>query len=253
MGSTIDVKKISSTQSSKEFEHSSKRQEMDKAITQFFEKLSSPSDNFDPEEAFTTLRNYLTNHERILYSTISTLIYARYENNTKFDPSGTLLSNLEALVDYSEKPDNLENQKNTLSKHQNESVLNDTRKSVLKIFDHVTLASHQYEILKQTDDEYDEKFKKRISTYQKEMSKEMNAQMITMVGIFTALAFLVFGSISSLDGIFENIQMPLFKTMSIGLIWGLCVLNTVFVFLYCIGKMTKLSFKSSDEEKISLF
>ena len=45
------------------------------------------------------------------------------------------------------------------------------------------------------------------------MSKEMNAQMITMVGIFTALAFLVFGSISSLDGIFEQNAIPLFKVI----------------------------------------
>ena len=73
----------------------------------------------------------------------------------------------------------------------------------------ITLASQQYTMLKQSDTEYDEKFQKRITAYKEEMSKEMNTQMITMVGIFTALAFLIFGSISSLDGVFENIHISI--------------------------------------------
>ena len=36
--------------------------------------------------------------------------------------------------------------------------------------------------------------------------------------------------------------------MSIGLIWGFCVINMIFVFLYCVGKMTKLSFKSTTDD-----
>lgn len=85
------------------------------------------------------------------------------------------------------------------------------------------------------------------------MSKEMNAQMITMVGIFTALAFLVFGSINSLDGVFENLKMPLFKTLSVGLIWGICISNMIFVFLYCVGKMTKLKFKANENDDATIF
>lgn len=79
--------------------------------------------------------------------------------------------------------------------------------------------SQQYIMLKQTDEEYDEKFKARISSFKEDMSKDMNAQMITMVGIFTALAFLIFGSISSLDGIFENTALPIFKVMSNSIIF----------------------------------
>ena len=166
---------------------------------------------------------------------------------------GTILSNLEALVEYTENPINITNKKQILPKNTKETAVDDARKMVLKIWDHVTLASHQYTMLKQTDDEYDDKFKKRIASYKEEMSREMNVQMITMVGIFTALAFLIFGSISSLDGIFENIKIPLFKTMSIGLIWGLCVSNMIFVFLYCIGKMTRLNFKADDRPKATIF
>lgn len=123
----------------------------------------------------------------------------------------------------------------------------------MEIRDHAILASQQYRMLKDSDEEYDKKFRERISVIKEEMTKEMNAQMITMVGIFTALAFLIFGSISSLDGIFENIEFPLFKVISIGLVWGLCVSNMIFVFLYCIGKMTGLNFKANQSPDASFY
>lgn len=75
----------------------------------------------------------------------------------------------------------------------------------------------------------------------------MNAQLLTMVSIFTALAFLVFGSISSLGSIFSNLEIPLLKVIIVGCVWGLCILNLIFVFLFCVGKMTGLNFKSNLE------
>ena len=230
-----------------------KLQEMENALRNFFQILAQTSDRFNAEYAFDGLFNYIKEYDRILYSTISNIIYADYENPGIFEPAGTLLSNLDALISYAESDDIISMKKKNDSDHQTEKVVYDTQKAILKIWDHVTLASQQYQILKQSDEEYDEKFKRRIAGYKEEMSKEMNSQMITMVGIFTALAFLIFGSISSLDGIFENIQIPLFKTMSISLIWGLCVLNTIFIFLYCIGKMSKLNFKANMHPNASIF
>ena len=80
----------------------------------------------------------------------------------------------------------------------------------------------------------------------------MNAQLITMVGIFTALAFILFGGISSLDNLFSGFKnTDLFPTIVIGCIWGLAILNVIFVFLFSIGKMTNLSFKSTHNPKAS--
>ncbi|MCQ2322538.1 MAG: hypothetical protein MJZ47_02835 [Bacteroidales bacterium] len=250
MASKINVPKGSPLEVHAQSDHI---QEMENAISSFFAKLEKPNEQFDPEGTFDALLNYITIYERILYSTISNIIYKRYADSGKADVSGTLLSNLDALVRYSETSENIAAKKKALTGGQTEDNVDQTRKAIIKIWDHITLASHQYTMLKQTDDEYDEKFQKRIATYKEEMSKEMNTQMITMVGIFTALAFLIFGSISSLDGIFENIELPLFKTLSIGLIWGLCVSNMIFVFLYCIGKMTKLNFKANDKADATIF
>jgi len=251
---TIDIEKTNEPASNSfSQDHSDRIQNMEEAIRKFFIKLQQRNDDFQPASAFNELLSYITIHDRVLYSTISNIIYYSYESSGNFDPSGTLLSNLDALVRYSEDPNNILAIKKSLSEHQSEKTVDDTRKAVLKIWDHVTLASQQYTMLKQSDAEYDEKFKKRISTFKEDMTREMNAQMITMVGIFTALAFLIFGSISSLDGIFENVSIPIFKVMSIGLIWGLCVSNMIFVFLYCIGKMTKLNFKANKDSDASIF
>lgn len=251
----INLEKADSAHSDYTIEnHSGRLQEMESALRKFFEQLDKPNEKFNASEAFDELLRYINNYDRVLYSTISNIIYAHYScDDATIDPAGTLLSNLDALICFSENDRNILAKKTSLAKNQTEESVDDTRRVILKIWDHVTLASQQYTMLKQSDEEYDEKFKKRISSYKEEMSKEMNTQMITMVGIFTALAFLVFGSISSLDGIFENINLPLFKVMCIGLIWGLCVSNMIFVFLYCIGKMTRLNFKASQSVKANIF
>lgn len=228
-------------------------QEMENSISMFIDMLEKSNEQFKADKAFESLLKYNKEYDRILYSTISNIIYKKYESSGSAELSGTLLSNIDALVKYSESPDNIHKLKDSCKGNTTPKDIDTTRKTVIKIWDHISLASHQYTMLKQTDDDYDRKFKKRIAEYKEEMTKEMNTQMITMVGIFTALAFLIFGSISSLDGVFENLEMPLFKILSIGIIWGLCVLNMIFVFLYCIGKMTKLKFKSSDNPDSSVF
>ena len=250
----INVEKAENTHPTPLTEQNDKLQEMESAFRKFFDHLNKPNEKFSASDAFDELVKYVNNYDRILYSTISNTIYAYYsQSDSKSDPAGTLQSNLDALIRYTENADNIVAKKSALTKNQTKESVDDARRIVLKIWDHVTLASQQYTMLKQSDAEYDEKFKKRIASYKEEMSKEMNAQMITMVGIFTALAFLIFGSISSLDGVFENINLPLFKVMCIGLIWGICVSNMIFVFLYCIGKMTRLNFKANQTSNATTF
>lgn len=64
----------------------------------FLEFLQTPNNRFDPETAFQMLYTYLLGNKRILYSMITTVIYARYQQNTVQDPVGTLLANLDALT-----------------------------------------------------------------------------------------------------------------------------------------------------------
>lgn len=123
----------------------------------------------------------------------------------------------------------------------------------MKIWDHINLAHQQYSALKQSDAEYEEKFNKKMIPIKEDLSKDLSQQLLTMVSIFTALAFLIFGGISSLDNIFANQEIPILKLMIVGSVWGLCILNLIFVFLFCVGKMTKLKFTSTDNSDATIF
>lgn len=99
-----------------------------------------------------------------------------------------------------------------------------------------------------------EKINDEMKTSITELSRNMSEQLLTLIGIFTALAFLLFGGISSLENIFSDIQtVSLLKLVILGCIWGLCLVNLIFVFLFCVSKMTKLSFSSTENRNASIF
>lgn len=64
-----------------------------------------------------------------------------------------------------------------------------------------------------------------------------------MVSIFTALAFLIFGGISSLDSIFSAKNLIIIRIITLAIVWGLVMLDLLFVFLFCIGRLTNLTKK----------
>lgn len=225
--------------------------DMQREMNIFFELLKVNNRNFDAENAFKSLMKYIRTYKRFLYSTVSHSVYdlANEDNSGKHasnhDRFGTLLSNIEKLVEYVDNDTNISNHVNAVREGEREAVY-DTQKAVWKIWDHVNLAHRQYDELRQSDSEYDEKFQNRIEKVQGKISGEMNAQLLSMVGIFTALAFILFGGVSSLENILSGIQEAhLLKLLIVGCFWALGMMNVVFVFLFCIGKMTKLNIKSS--------
>lgn len=160
-------------------------------------------------------------------------------------------SNLDAVLKYIQSDTFEERLKSAKLIEKNKLYF--ARKTVFKIWDHINLAQQQYSVLKQSDDDYREKFQKSIALVREKLTKEMSAQLLTIVAIFTAVAFFVFGSISSLDNVFSNTNIPLLKAVIIDSVWGLCVINLIFVFLFCIAKMTKLNFKSSNKKDATIF
>lgn len=225
------------------------------AIVSFFKLLQVECSVFDEKNAFDCLKEYISKYGRILYAPISNEIYNCYDKYSYEEAMrimGTVITNVEKLVAYTETP-GFQTRRNQTRKPESIQCLGDTQKAVLKIWDHVNLANQQYIVLKQSDDEYKEKFDKLISSYKEDMTKNMSNQLLTMVSIFTALAFLVFGGISSLDNIFSVHGLPLMKLMCVGAVWGLCILNLIFVFLFCVGKMTKLNFRSTDDPEANIF
>ena len=233
------------------FNHSG-LQDMQREMTSFFLLLQEDNNTFKAEEAFKALNKYIGTYERILYSTVSLIVYdiTNQDNDSKEknerDRYGTLLSNIDSLLEYSDSHTIIESLKKASSSDEEKKNIEDTRKAVWKIWDHVNLAKRQFDDLKQSDDEFKRRFNEQIRESQESMTKEMNSQLLTMVGIFTALAFILFGGISSLQSVLGGLkEAHLLKLLILGCVWGIGMLNVIFVFLFCIGKMTKLNFKST--------
>lgn len=203
--------------------------------------------DFNAYDCIKLINNYIKEHDRLLYSVISNYIF-----ELKNQDPGIFITNLDFLTQFvlSNKY-NEEYLGNNKSNSQLEEYLK-VKKTILKLWDHVHLALYQFDNLKQSDEEFKRKFIKNIEPVNTEVNKQlneftkgMNSQLISLVGIFTAMSFLVFGAINSLDDIFKNAQsIPILQIMIIGSIWGLCITNLVFIFMFFVSKMTKLEIKS---------
>ncbi len=229
-------------------------EEMNEKVQALCKALLTDNNNFKKDAVFQDIYKYISNYDRILYAPISNMIYACYNDHTAEEATnimGTINSNIIAVVNYSQGKE--VNEFITKARGENKKHLQDTKKVILKIWDHINLAHQQYSALKQSDAEYEEKFNKKMRPIKDELSKDLSQQLLTMVSIFTALAFLIFGGISSLDNIFANQGISVLKIMIVGSIWGLCILNLIFVFLFCVSKMTKLKIVSTSEPNATIF
>lgn len=234
---------------------SERRNKREREIVSFLQLLLVENENFDTKGAFEKLKKYIEKYDRILYAPISNWIYGYcqdIENEDSEDEFGKVLSNMDKLVEYSEG----EECKKRFERYRTEEskrLILDTQKTIIKIQDHLTLAHQQFGVLRQSDAEYSEKFMKLITPHSKELTKDMSNQLLTMVSIFTALAFLLFGGISSLSNLFSAEGFSIAQIICIGAVWGLCMANVLFLFMFCIGKMTKVSFSSSEVKDATFF
>lgn len=197
--------------------------------------LNRPSDEYDSGKTITSISKYAKLSQRIIYSEISAYVFSLSDSER-----GNFLTNMEMLLVESRNDEKLEEQ---------------VKEDILKIYDHVHLALYQVEHFKRDDEELKniigrnlEPVKERFEGKIESAYKEIYAQLIALIGIFTALAFLVFGSISALDNIFSKAnEMPMLKIAIIACIWGICLINLIFVFIYFIAKLTRLD---TEEKKM---
>lgn len=244
-------------------------QAMTDQVIEFCTQLLIDGSKFDEEKrenVFDLIYQYIKTNHRILYSPISNLIYTWFDkesSKTAEKKLATMTANLQYVSSYIETEKYKQRLKSVQGSKNEEKYYYDTEKAILKIWDHVNLAQQQYRTLKQSEDEYKDKFNRSISPIKdelelkvKEVTKKIDdiySQLLTIVGIFTALAFLLFGGLTSLGNIFNNTQLPILKLIIIGCIWGIGILNTIFVFLFCIEKITNLDFGNSKKNKYPIF
>ncbi len=212
---------------------------MSMEMESLFKLFLENNNKFNPNKSFSALKKYFKKYERIIYAPISNFIFMdidRIEDDER-DILGTIYSNIDKTYEYAKKQ--------TSDNEQEQEIISKIVIALIKMRDHVNLASNQYKSLKQSDDEFKSKFKKIIKPVQDKMERKISSQLISLVGIFTAMAFLIFGGISVLGEIaygFQNASM--IKLIMITSLWGLCIINMIFTFLFCVSKMTKLNFAS---------
>lgn len=188
------------------------------------------------------LKTYIKKYDRLLYTVLSDAIYESFIKNE--EKEDFILGNIDYLLDLC----NNDIEENFNSSNKNELKNKKyVRKVALKIKDHTNLAIRQYRTLKQTDDEYKRKFSEQIGVFKEKLTQDITSQLITLVGIFTAIAFVVFGGISSLGSIFSDInKKSIIKLIISSSIWGIAMFNLIFGFLLGISKMTGLNISSSN-------
>lgn len=132
-----------------------------------------------------------------------------------------------------------------------QNITRETIRAIWKLWDHINLAHRQFQVLRVSEGDYKKRFEEQVNAVEARTIKESTSQMLTVVGIFTALAFVAIGGISSLGGILSGLQSgQLLKLLIVACVWGIGMLNVVFIFLFGIGKLTKKELKSNDSDKI---
>lgn len=207
-------------------------------------QLVISSNCFDVEETYKAVKDFILRHGRWLYSIVSSFLFDCTEQDVS-----TFISNLDELRDYAYQqiaqcdP----NEKKKRDQYEKNATAID------KLWDHSNLAQTQNQSLHDSDETFRARFDKNLIPFKAEFTHEMNMQFISLIAIFTALSFLVFGGISSLDNVLSDVgRVPILELMIVGIIWSLCITNLVFVFIFLVAKMTKLDIKSSKQEKATL-
>lgn len=192
-----------------------------------FRRLIIDPSAFDTDTFIRHLSDYLSKYNRIHYSSLSSLIYSNEESKQ------WISSNLEQLVNYTDKPDY-----NSLfgADEQKESV----KKIIVKIWDHYHLADAQMIVL--SDEKFYEHFLPERDSINQSIADEgrkLNKELIAMVAIFTAMSFLIFGGLSSLSNVLSTTieKLPVLNISIACLVWGLCVYNMIYLFMYLVGKL----------------
>lgn len=200
-------------------------------------------EKFESNQALEKIESYIKNHDRLLYTVISDKIYAVL--NERDNKGEQILTNIDFLLE--EIQEEIEKKESNKEKDDYFKL----RTIVIKIKDHANLAIRQYNSLKQTDEEYKEKFNQQIGSFKEDVMKEITSQLITLVGIFTAIAFILFGGIGSFNSIFTSLEkVSVIKIVIISSLWTIGMSDIVFIFLLGISKMTNLDIGDKTKNNI---
>ncbi len=194
--------------------------------------LCMQSSKYKPEKMVETIDLYINRPDkldRILYSEISNYIFGLTSANR-----GTFSTNVECLLLY------VLDEKN--------SVKEDTRKIVIKIYDHVQLATHQIENGRNMFGDAIVEAKSRLHDEIKGIEKEH----ITILGIFASIVLAFVGGITFTTSVLENIdKVSVFRLIFTVDVIGAVLVNVIYLLISFILKINDKD-KESDRKFIKI-
>ena len=128
-------------------------------------------------------------------------------------------------------------------------------KLTIKILDHIDLAEHQYASLtnniKRIEEQLNEKMKKIGDDVNKteDQINSIYSQIISIIGIFTGIAFILFGGVSALNGIKDAVQTngaAFLRVMAYASVIGAFVIGAVLLFFRFVLVLTRKSVSSKE-------
>ena len=165
---------------------------MERGMKDLLKELFKPNKEFDEKKFFQIVTDYVNNYDRLLYSELSSRCF-----NLNPAQIESIQMNISSAVEYAYS--------SKIQDDGKKELVQRTKRSILKLYDHFNLATAQRELAR-TDDSIVNIVDKKVSPFKEELMKDMSSQLITLVGIFTAIAFVVFGGITSLSSVFSSIN-----------------------------------------------
>lgn len=221
------------------------------------------SDNFSIEgdelkENLKKVVDYYNRYTRHQYHIISRFVNKKMEESE--DSINYILNNIDgmlAFLKYNQEECSSIIEIETEGKLNIEDILLDLE----KLYDHIALEEERIKtngiIIRNSNSEIENNvistFNSIMNSFQNkvdEISNSLNANIITVVGLFSAIIFVFFGGITSLseliNGIWkiktkDELTIPLIVILVVGLI----IFNIVFLLLYSISKIVDRNIGSS--------
>ena len=244
----IDVFKLSGDEAVSDGDVDSYLLKLQNETKDLCKKLDTSAATFDKQSFFDYIYSYVESDNRLVYSSITNYIFSIVPEKKKAveqeENVDSIVSNLRAVIDYVNGEEFKDKNIN-----KSETTITLTKKYLLKFWDHVNLAQRQYEQITK-EETY---FQRLAEDSVEKATKPITRDLISLVGIFTTLSFLVFGGVSSLDNVFSGVKdIPLVKLLIVGSVWGICMLNLIFIFIFFIAKLTDISIKSDNSQNANI-
>ena len=208
--------------------------------------LNTPEQEFNIDDFEKLLDDYLTKYSRILYSSFTAYIY-RLKSEKKDKEIDNMSGNLVSII----------------SSFNVEEKIEDRQKILLKLYDHISLATRQASTMEATKEKVDPYILKATETiksqlenlnqdmiaYKERMRADIEAQkdslmsqMIAIVAIFVGISFVMFGGMSLINDLFTHVDgqpVPLVELICLGCLIGIVMIVVMYCFIMFILSITR--------------